>query len=65
MPGPSYQTVNFHFSVKFNLPSDEEVKDADISFQSITGLDTSIETETVKEGGENRFEHTLPLRVKS
>ena len=60
-----YQTVNFHFSVKFSLPSDIEKKLADISFQSVTGLDTTVETEPIKEGGENRFEHTIPLRIRS
>lgn len=61
----TYQTVNFHFSVKFSLPSDIESKEVDVAFQSVTGLDVTVDTEVIKEGGENRFEHTIPVRVKS
>lgn len=56
-----YQTVNFHFSVQFTLPGANEV---DIKFQSVSGLDGTIETETFKEGGENHFEHVVPSRRK-
>jgi phage tail-like protein len=56
-----YQTVNFHFRVSFK-PSDRE--SVDTRFQSVTGLDSTLETETVKEGGENRFEHVMPVRRK-
>ncbi len=56
-----YQTVNFHFRVSFK-PSDKE--SVDTRFQSVTGLDSTLDTETVKEGGENRFEHVIPLRRK-
>ena len=34
----------------------------EVRFQSVSGLDASIETETVKEGGENHFEHVIPVR---
>lgn len=54
-----YQTVNFHFKVEFNLG-----KDYDVRFQSVSGLDSTLETESIKEGGENRFEHVIPLRRK-
>ena len=55
-----YQIVGFHFKVSFlNLP---ESKGVDVQFQSVTGLDVEIEKETIKEGGENRFEHTIPGR---
>jgi len=54
-----YQSVNFHFKVEFNLGNDSDVK-----FQSVTGLDSTLGTESLKEGGENRFEHVLPLRRK-
>jgi len=57
-----YQQVNFHFKVQFTLP---EPKAIDVRFQSVTGLDTNIETESIKEGGENRFEHVLPVRRRS
>jgi len=33
-------------------------------FQSVTGLSVDMQTETLKEGGENRFEHILPVRTK-
>lgn len=60
-PSVPYQTVNFHFSVSFK-PNDKD--SIDTRFQSVTGLDATIETETVKEGGENHFEHVLPVRRK-
>ena len=55
-----YQAVNFHFLVEFS----DGAKSVDVRFQSVTGLDGTIETETVKEGGENRFEHVIPTRRK-
>lgn len=55
-----YQTVNFHFQVEFQLGSES----FDLKFQSVTGLDSTLDTETVKEGGENRFEHVVPVRRK-
>jgi phage tail-like protein len=55
-----YQTVNFHFKVEFTL-NEEGI---DVRFQSVSGLDVTLDTETVKEGGENRFEHVLPMRRK-
>ncbi len=56
-----YQAVGFHFAVHFSAGDSGSV---DIRFQSVTGLDSTIETETVKEGGENRFEHVIPTRRK-
>jgi phage tail-like protein len=55
-----YQTVNFHFKVEFNLGKEE----IDIKFQSVAGLDSTLDTEPVKEGGENRYEHVVPVRRK-
>lgn len=58
-----YQTVGFHFAVSFHgLRQNEESIDA--RFQSVSGLDAQMETETFKEGGENRFEHVIPVRTK-
>lgn len=37
----------------------------DVAFQSVSGLDVTLETESVKEGGENRFTHQLPVRRKA
>src|SRR6478735_4771572 len=56
-----YQTVNFHFAVHFNFEPGET---NDVRFQSVTGLDSTLETETIKEGGENHFEHVIPVRRK-
>ena len=60
MPEFSHQTVNFHFQVLFNHKSRID----DIRFQSVSGLDSTMETEPLKEGGENRYEHALPVRRK-
>ncbi|MDH7460650.1 phage tail protein [Chitinophagaceae bacterium 26-R-25] len=60
MADNSYQAVNFHFSVSLGTAS----TDIDVRFQSVTGLDSTLETETIKEGGENRFEHVIPVRRK-
>ncbi len=55
----SYQTVGFHFRV--SIPDGEGV---DARFQSVAGLEVQFDTENIKEGGENRFEHVLPVRKK-
>jgi phage tail-like protein len=62
MASNRYQTVNFHFKVQFDF--DPDGNSIDVSFQSVTGLDSTLETETVREGGENRFTHVLPVRRK-
>lgn len=52
--------VAFHFSVNVGalpLPVDS-------SFQEVSGLTQSMETEELREGGENRFSHQLPLGTK-
>ncbi len=53
--------VGFHFRVRF-LGGNEN--STDTYFQSVGGLSVQVQTETWKEGGENRFEHTLPVRTK-
>ena len=54
-----YTPVSFHFLVGFL-----DFKMApDFHFQSVTGLNVNLETETYREGGENRFIHTLPVRA--
>jgi phage tail-like protein len=47
--------------VDFNFDAQDKT---DIRFQSVTGLDSTLDTEQIKEGGENRFEHVLPVRRK-
>ncbi len=54
-----YPPASFHFRVEF---LDIDTVDNDVLFQSVSGLSASIETENVKEGGENRFTHVLPVR---
>lgn len=51
--------VGFHFRVEFGLGSNE----LDVNFQSVTGLEASLDVETIKEGGENRYQHGLPGRA--
>ncbi len=59
-PGGYYPPVGFHFKVEFvGIGNDN-----DIRFQSVSGLTIEYDTESFKEGGENRFEHKLPLRSK-
>jgi phage tail-like protein len=59
-PGGYYPPVGFHFRVEFvNVGNDN-----DIRFQSVAGLNVEYDVESFKEGGENRFEHKLPVRTK-
>jgi phage tail-like protein len=55
-----YPPASFHFLVVFLdiLPSSA----SDVLFQSVSGLSASVETENLREGGENRFTHELPVR---
>jgi phage tail-like protein len=36
----------------------------DIRFQKVTGLSTTLETEPLREGGQNLYQHKLPLGVR-
>lgn len=58
-----YQHVGFHFAVSFN-GLQQGYDSVDARFQSVSGLDVQIQTETIKEGGENNFEHNVPTRRK-
>jgi len=57
-----YQLVGFHFLVSFNL---QGATTNDVRFQSVSGLNFQMDTESFKEGGENRFEHVMPVRSKT
>jgi phage tail-like protein len=58
--GGYYPPVGFHFKVVFEgISSDNESR-----FQAVSGLNVDYDVETIKEGGENRFEHKLPVRTK-
>lgn len=55
-----YPPVGFHFRVEFvDLGNGNDTR-----FQSVSGLNAEYDTESFKEGGENRFEHKLPVRTK-
>src|SRR6476620_11792757 len=55
--------AGFHFKVEFigvsGMGSDTEQR-----FQEVSGLSFEIETEILREGGENRFEYKLHKRAK-
>lgn len=58
---PDYPLVpGFHFRVQFPEP---EFAGNDASFQSVSGLEVAVDTESVREGGENRFEYALPTKT--
>ena len=59
-PPAGYPPVAFHFAVSFGTAT----RDADCSFREVSGLGPEMETETVVEGGENRFVYQLPKAVK-
>lgn len=59
--GTYYPPVGFQFLVSFRGLIDSSL---DCRFQSVSGLSVEYEMETFKEGGENRFEHKLPVRTK-
>ncbi len=58
--GGYYPPAGFHFSVEFQGIGN----DNDVRFQSVGGLNVEYDTESIKEGGENRYEHKLPTRSK-
>jgi phage tail-like protein len=52
----NYPPVGFYFKVQV-----DGMPDSDSAFQELSGLSMSIDTQSVKEAGENRFTHQLPL----
>ena len=60
LASPSYPPSAFYFKVAFALT----LGMTDTSFQDVSGISSEIETESVVEGGENRFVHELPKGVK-
>jgi phage tail-like protein len=58
-----YPPACFHFKVELN-GVDGADSDAEQRFQEVSGLSVEVETETLHEGGENRFEYKLPKRAK-
>lgn len=55
-----YPPPGFHFSVDFEIA---EKKDSDQRFQEVSGISRELNTEELKEGGENRFSYHLPNKV--
>jgi phage tail-like protein len=55
-----YPPLGFYYKVKFGISQDKN----DVRFQSVSGLSVEYDYENFKEGGENRFEHKLPVRTK-
>ncbi len=55
-----YPPFGFYYSVTFSISQAKN----DARFQTVSGLAVEYEYETFKEGGENRFEHKLPVRTK-
>jgi len=53
----------FHFKVEF-IGVDGMSTDTEQRFQEVSGLSVEIETEELREGGENRFVYKLPKRAK-
>lgn len=57
-----YPPWSFYYKVEFMLGSPGLPNDA--RFQTVSGLSVEYDYESYKEGGENRFEHKLPVRTK-
>lgn len=55
-----YPPWGFYYKVEFGISNNI----ADVRFQSVSGLSVEYEYENFREGGENRFEHKLPVRTR-
>jgi len=55
-----YPAWGFYYQVGFGISKDRN----DARFQTVSGLSVEYDYESFKEGGENRFEHKLPVRTK-
>ncbi len=55
-----YPPWGFYYKVEFSISQDTN----DVRFQTVSGLGVEYDYESFKEGGENRFEHKLPVRTK-
>jgi phage tail-like protein len=58
-----YPPWGFYYKVEFLLGTGPLPAD-DARFQTVSGLSVEYDFESYKEGGENRFEHKLPVRTK-
>ena len=55
-----FPPVAFHFTVRL----DPAAGGGEAMFQEVSGIDAELVTETIQEGGENRFVHALPKGAK-
>jgi phage tail-like protein len=55
-----YPPWGFYYKVDFSISKNTD----DARFQTVSGLSVEYDYENFKEGGENRFEHKLPVRTK-
>lgn len=55
-----YPPWGFYYKVEFGISKAGD----DARFQTVSGLSVEYDYESFKEGGENRFEHKLPVRTK-
>lgn len=58
--GAYYPPWGFYYRVGFSISQNGN----DGRFQTVSGLSVEYDYESFKEGGENRFEHKLPVRTK-
>jgi phage tail-like protein len=56
----NYPPVGFYFKILV-----DGMPESDSEFQELTGLSMSLDVLSVKEAGENRFTHQLPLPAKA
>jgi phage tail-like protein len=59
-----FPPVGFFFSVEILGNRTSARANDRMGFQEVSGISAGIETETIVEGGENRFAHKVPKRVK-
>jgi phage tail-like protein len=57
----NYPPVGYFFRVEFQLGG---AGASDAMFQDVTGFTADLETEPMKQGGENRYTQLLPTRAK-
>ena len=55
--------VGFYYSVQILGKNDRPFPPADAGFQEVSGISATLETEQIKEGGQNRFVHQVPGRA--
>lgn len=61
-PFPKNPPVSFHFMVSF-LIGNFVPNPLDVGFQTVSGISAEIETEEIREGGQNIYMQRLPNRV--